>query len=51
MLTIPATTYDDVFIPEIAAPLLAGLHKLDDETAAVTITLVAHEAEAQSMRN
>jgi len=43
--------YDDIYVPEWAAFVLAGLVGLSEEDCAVTITLVAYEAEGELMRN
>jgi hypothetical protein len=43
--------YDDVYVPEWAAFVLAGLIGLSDEDCAVTITLAAYEAEGELERN
>jgi hypothetical protein len=46
-----ALAYGDIFIPELAAPLLEGLRGLSEEEGAVTIALAAHEAEAALIHN
>lgn len=45
--------YDDVFVPANAAPLMRGLHGLDDESAAMTVKLWVMEAvnNLQEQRN
>jgi len=50
-MLIALTAYDDVYVPEIAGDLIAGLHGLSEEDGAVTIVLMAYEAEAELMRN
>lgn len=42
---------EDCYIPETAAPLLRGLHGLDDESLAITITLWAEDAVIVSVMN
>jgi hypothetical protein len=42
---------EDCYIPEIAAPLIAGLRGLDDESCAVTINLWAMEATGEVYRS
>lgn len=42
---------EDHYVPIIAAPLLRGLHGLDDESAAITITLWAEDAVVGSVVN
>ena len=37
-------TQDDRYEPETAVPLLRGLYKLDDESAAVSVRLFAMDA-------
>jgi hypothetical protein len=44
-------TQDDRYEPETAAPLLRALHKLDDESAAVSIKLHAMDAEGKWSEN
>lgn len=44
-------TQDDRYEPEVAAPLLRALHKLDDESAAVSVKLWAMDAEGKWVEN
>jgi hypothetical protein len=51
MLLLFFRTQDDRYEPETAVPLLRALHKLDDESAAVSIKLHAMDAERQLTGN
>lgn len=46
-----AIAIEDCFVPATAAPLLVGLRGLDDESAAMSITLRAEDAAVGSVMN